>query len=157
MEGRSICYMPEITSFIGSFRSGESMIIFDGRYSWTGKKEGRRTPVAWFPGAYDLKIVDLSKKNKGATYIRPYLCIYANTGYGHSISAHPEKFIKRICGDFSLKIEKVLWVEQITDLPRTFEIIVFKKRGRLSTEAFYRVEKRKPTVGELVVITKECR
>ncbi len=131
------------------------MAIFDGRYSWTGKKEDYLDPIAWFPGAYELKIIDLNEKIKGVSFVRPYLCVYTNTGYGHSISANPEKFAKRICYDFSLKLEKVLWVEQSKETPGKFEIIVFKKCGKLSDDSFYQVEKRKPTPGELTLIKNE--
>ncbi len=131
------------------------MAIFDGRYSWTGKKEDDRDPIAWFPGAYDLKIVNLAEMKQGVTFLRPYLCIFTNTGHGHSVSANPEKFAKRICIDFSLKLERVLWVEQLKENPGNFEIIVFQKCGKLSENAFYQVRKRKPTSGEMVLITNE--
>ncbi len=131
------------------------MAIFDGTYSWSGKKEDERDPIAWFPGAYDLKIVNLDEKKQGVTFLRPFLCIFTNTGHGHSISANPEKFAKRICVDFSLKLERVLWVEQLKDNPGNFEVIVFEKCGKLSENAFYQVQKRKPTCGEMALITKE--
>ncbi len=130
------------------------MAIFEGRYSWTGKKEDQREPIAWFPGAYDLKIIDLREENKGVSFIRPYLCIFTNTGHGHSISANPEKFAKRICIDFSLDIEKILWVEQSREPPEEYEIIVFKKCGRLSETAFYLVQRRNPTSGEMALINR---
>ncbi len=41
------------------------MAIFKGRYSWDGKKNDQREPIAWFPGTYDLKIVDLAEGKKG--------------------------------------------------------------------------------------------
>lgn len=131
------------------------MAIFDGRYSWSGKKEDHRDPVAWFPGAYDLKIIDLSKNNPGVTFLRPFLCIFKGTGVGHSISATPEKFAKRICFDFSLEMERVLWVEQDREEPDKFEVVDFKKWGNLSEDSFYQSRKRKPTKGELTLISRE--
>ncbi len=130
------------------------MAIYDGRYSWTGKREDEFEPIAWFPGAYDLKIIDLRERNIGVSFIRPFLCIFTNTGKGHSISANPEKFAKRICIDFSLDFEKVLWVEQDKEDQEKYEIIRFIKCGKLSETSFYQVQRRSPTAGERTLITK---
>lgn len=131
------------------------MAIFNGRYSWNGKKDNNKDPISWFPGAYDLKIVNLSIDQSGVTHIKPYLCIFTNTGKGYSVSANPERFAKRICEDFSLDIEKVLWVEQIEIDSGSYEIITFKKRGQLGEDMFYAMEKRKPMPNELNLINKE--
>jgi hypothetical protein len=131
------------------------MAIFNGRYSWSGKKEDQHDPIAWFPGAYDIKIVDLSVNNSGVTYLRPYLCIYKSTGQGHCISANPEKFAKRICIDFSLDIEKVLWVEQDKEVAEKFEVVIFKKCGNLHQNTFFQFEKRKPTPREMTLISRQ--
>ena len=44
------------------------MKIFNGKYSWDGKKHDNQEPIAWFPGAYNLKIVDLAgyREKQGA-------------------------------------------------------------------------------------------
>jgi hypothetical protein len=130
------------------------MTIFKGRYSWDGKKKDRREPIAWFPGAYDLRIVDLTEGKTGITFLKPFLCIYTNTGAGYSISENPEKFAKRICGDFSLEIDKVLWTEQLQNGSDSFEIITFKRCGTVGENAFYLMNKRKPLAGEIKLIKK---
>ncbi|MEE4242342.1 MAG: hypothetical protein V2I36_12815 [Desulfopila sp.] len=133
------------------------MAIFDGRYSWDGTKNDGREPISWFPGAYDLKITNLDKSAESVSYIRPYLCVFTNTGKGYSVSANPEKFAKRICEDFSLQIEKVLWVEQVIPGTENFEIVTFKKRGQLGKHTFYSIQKRKPMPHELQLIRKELQ
>lgn len=130
------------------------MAIFKGRYSWDGKKNDQREPISWFPGAYDLKIVDLTEGKKGITFLKPYLCIYTNTGAGYSISEHPEKFAKRICSDFFLEIDKVLWTEQLQNGSDSFEIITFKKCGTLGNDSLYLARKRKPLTSEMNLIRK---
>jgi len=132
----------------------KTMAIFNGRYSWDGKKNDQREPIAWFPGAYDLKIVDLTEGNEGITFLKPFLCIYTNTGAGYSISENPEKFAKRICSDFSLQIDKVLWTEQLQNGSDSFEIITFKKSGTLGDNPLYLTKKRKPLASEIKLITK---
>ena len=129
------------------------MAIFNGRYSWDGKKNDQREPIAWFPGAYDLKIVDLTEGKKGVRFLKPYLCVYTNTGAGYSISEHPEKFAKRICSDFSLEMEKVLWAEQLEIGSDVFEIVNFYKFGTLGdNNTLYLTRKRKPLAGEVKLI-----
>ena len=131
------------------------MTIFHGRYSWDGTKADNKDPISWFPGAYDLTIADLSDSHESLTFIRPYICIYTNTGKGYSVSANPEKFAKRICEDFSLKIDKVLWVERKEPGKESFDIVVFKKRGQMGETAFYSMEKRKPLSNELSIIQRQ--
>lgn len=129
--------------------------IFHGRYSWDGTKKDGREPISWFPGAYDVRITNLAKATESISYIRPYLCVFTNTGKGYSVSSNPEKFAQRICEDFSLQIDKVLWVEQVEPDSENFEIVTFKKRGQLGERSFYAIKKRKPMVHELRLIQKE--
>ena len=131
------------------------MDIFSGRYSWDGKKTDGRDPISWFPGAYDLKIFNLENAVRSVSYIRPYMCIFTNTGKGYSVSANPEKFAKRICEDFSLPIEKVLWVEQKERGVDEYEVITFQKKGQVGQQIFYSIERREPMGNELSLIRKE--
>jgi hypothetical protein len=130
------------------------MYIFNGTYSWDGKKRDGRDPIAWFPGAYQLRIVNLSSNREGITPLKTHLCVFSETGQGHSISAKPLKFAQHICTDFSLDIERVLWVEKIEDTPGTYEILILSRNGKLGNEMFYRVERRLPTEAEQRLIEK---
>ena len=124
------------------------MKIFDGIYSWDGKKHDDREPVAWFPGAYNLSIYDLGSSNEGVTLLKPYLCIFSETGRGHSVSANPGKFAKNVSADFALDIERVLWVEKLTNGQDRFDVVIFSRNGRLGDEHFYHAERRPPTEAE---------
>ena len=128
------------------------MAIFSGRYSWDGRKTDGRDPISWFPGAYDLKIINLDESDTSISFMRPYLCIFTNTGSGYSVSANPEKFAKRICDDFSLPIERVLWVEQREKNSDFFEVITFQKKDQVGDHVFYTIERRKPMESELRLI-----
>lgn len=130
------------------------MNIYNGIYSWDGKRHGTRDPVAWFPGAYNLQISHLAESNQTITYLKPYICIYSETGQGHSISANPEKFAKHVCTDFGLELDRVLWVEKIHRDGGRYEIIVFTKSNRLGDNLFYQLSKRPPTDAELSLIVK---
>ncbi len=131
------------------------MKIFAGRYSWDGKRHKEEDPIAWFPGAYNLKVFDVTSGGKGLTYLKPYLCIYSMTGEGMSISENPEKFALHICSDFSLAMEKVLWAEEFPENSGKFEVIVFTRSRRIGNRYFYSISKRQPLAGEQKMIEKE--
>lgn len=133
------------------------MAIFNGRYSWDGTKEDEREPISWFPGAYDIKIVDLSEIHSGVSFLRPHLCIFTNTGKGYSVSANPERFAKRICEDFKLQIDKVLWVERREPSEDIFDVIVFSIKSQMGDTTFYSMEKRQPLSNELLLINKQLK
>ena len=131
------------------------MEIFNGTYSWDGKKHDGRDPIAWFPGSYNLRIFNLTISSGGVTHLRPYLCIFSETGCGHSISAKPGNFAKHVSSDFSLDIERVLWVEDFQEKEDRFEVIVFTRNGKLGDEPLYHAERRLPTEGERTLIERE--
>jgi len=131
------------------------MAIFAGRYQWDGTKSGEREPIAWSPGAYDLKIFKCAASSKKVQHLKPFVCIYAPTGEGQSISANPEKFAKQICHDFSLDIERVLWVEDLLQDENRYEVIMFNKFVNIGKTIFYKTTKRMATDHEVLMIQQE--
>jgi hypothetical protein len=130
------------------------MAIFNGRYRWDGTKKDNLEPIAWFPGSYDVKIIDRSIPAGKVRLLKPYICLYARTGEGQSISANPEKFAKRICNDFSLDIERVLWVEDLLTEKDRYEVIIFTLTGKMGNDVFYRSEKRTALLREVKMIER---
>lgn len=131
------------------------MILYNGRYSWDGKKHDGFDPIAWFPGAYYLRLFDLRTEQGRVELLKPFLCIYTKTGDGMSISEKPEKFAREICRKFGVELEKVLWVEELLLEPGGYEVVVYRKKGRIGDDFFYTTEKRAPLKGELAIIEKE--
>lgn len=128
------------------------MELFNGIYSWDGKKRDGRDPIAWFPGSYHLYICSIGEDDGNLTSFRQTLCLYSETGRGHSISAHPEKFAKHVCEDFSINLERTLWVEVNPSPESKYEVIVYSRNSKLKEVFFYRVQKRIPTDIELKLI-----
>jgi len=128
------------------------MGIYNGIYSWDGKKHDDRDPIAWFPGSYHLHIFSIGKDTGNVTSLRQHLCIYSETGNGHSISTNPEKFAKYICADFGLDLERTLWVEIRADRPQKYEVVDYTKRGKMKDVLFYQMKKREPNDQELKLI-----
>lgn len=131
------------------------MAIFAGTYRWEGTKTGARQPIAWSSGAYDVKIFKCVVSSDKVQYLKPYVCIYAPTGEGQSISANPEKFAKQICNDFSLDIEKVLWVEDLLTNEDRYEVVSFTLSTKIGTTVFYKTTKRLALESELQLIERQ--
>lgn len=131
------------------------MAIFDGRYRWDGTKRGEYEPIAWSPGAYDVKIFKCSSSSEKVQHLKPFICIYAPTGEGQSISANPEKFAKQICNDFSLDLERVLWIEDLLTKENRYEIIMFTRSTKIGKATFYRTDKRMALEREVLMIQQE--
>lgn len=130
------------------------MAIYNGIYRWDGTRSDDREPIAWSPGAYDIKIFKCVSSGN-VQHLKSHVCIYAGTGEGHSISAKPEKFAKQICNDFSLDMERVLWIEDhLTDDER-YEVVMFTRSAKVGKDIFYRTDKRKPLEREMNMIEKE--
>jgi len=132
------------------------MVLFNGRYSWDGTKKDGRDPIAWFPGAYDLKIFDRNADGgDGITHLKRFICVYSRTGEGQSISVNPEKFAKQICHEFSLDLEKVLWVEDLLTEKDRYIIVMFNRSRQMRGTFFYEVVKRQPFAAEKKQIERE--
>ncbi len=131
------------------------MEIFVGRYRWDGTKKGDHEPIAWFSGAYDVKLFKRSPSSLKVQYLKPFICVYAPTGEGQSISANPEKFAKKICLDFSLDIEQVFWVEDLLKDKDRYEVVIFSRTGKMGDTIFYGTEKRMALESEVRMIQQE--
>ncbi len=128
------------------------MAIFNGIYRWDGTKKDDVEPIAWYPGSYDVKILDRSGTEGKVRHFKSAICLYARTGEGQSVSANPEKFAKRICIDFSLNIDRVLWVEDLLTEKNRYAIILFTRTGKMGKGFFYRTEKRQALNAEVKMI-----
>ena len=128
------------------------MAIFNGRYRWDGTKQDDVEPIAWYPGAYDVKILERSSTTDKVQHFKTSICLYARTGEGQSISANPEKFAKRICNDFSLDIDRVFWVEDLLTEQNRYLVVLFTRTGKMGKDLFYRTEKRQALDAEVQMI-----
>ncbi len=131
------------------------MAIFSGRYRWDGTKKGEQEPISWSPGAYDLKIFKRATSSGKVQYLKPYVCIYAQTGEGQSISASPEKFVKQICHDFSLELERVIWIEDLLKEKDRYEVVIFARSAKMGETVFYHTDKRPANPAEVRMIERE--
>lgn len=112
------------------------MVIFDGKYEWDGKKRNTRFPISWWPGSYNLTIMDLRKSMPGVSFLKPYICIISDTGNGFSIKNHFERFALAVCDQFEIDVEKVLWIEGEASNPDAAAAVV-KPMGYMGHKPIY--------------------
>ena len=129
------------------------MDIYNGTYSWDGKKHLDEDNVSWWPCSYYLQIVDISKIVFGTLILKPILCVFSNTGEGGSITNCTPNFVMRICSDFNLKYDKVMWVEHFPRYNNSFDIITLKKKA-IGHKSIFAVKRRDAMDNELRYITR---
>lgn len=131
--------------------------IYVGRYCWDGIKKDDREPIAWSGGAYDVKIYKRPSRPGNVELLKPHVCVYSKTGIGQSISARPEKFAQHICHDFSLHLERVIWIEDLLTEDKQYDIVQFTKMRKIGTTILYKTEKRSAALSEIVQIEEELQ
>jgi hypothetical protein len=97
------------------------MVIHDFIYEWDGKSVDGEKPVSWWPGAYHVKIVDLSLKSNDISYLIPTAVILKNARTNQemntSLKNYIHNFAQKISRDYDLDMEKTIWIE-LTDTIR---------------------------------------
>jgi len=130
------------------------VIIYHGTYSWDGRKTTSSFPVAWFPGSYDLKIINLEDEAGDVLLMKPYVCLYKTTGEGYTVAIRPDKFAEVISSEFGIDIEKTIWADLSNGDLANSEIITFSNKCRMGDRNYYLVKKRNPLDGELTLLKK---
>jgi hypothetical protein len=102
------------------------MIIFDGIYMLERKEDPGASPA--HACAWRVKIIDLSSSDSLHPHIRPFAVLAIRKESGIFKTSCAESLGKRICGDFDLKVEDLLWVEAFPDLPDSLYVAVFSPR-----------------------------
>ncbi len=128
------------------------MIIFDEKYSWDGTKRGSKQPVSWWPGAYWLKIVDLSQNNENIHMLRPIIIFAAETDSGSCVRNRYQDLVRNVCRDFNLQIEKILWVAYNADSPDEVEVAAFESIMTMGSEVLFSVRWRSILPNEEIAI-----
>lgn len=131
--------------------------VYVGRYSWDGIKTGDREPIAWSGGAYDILIYKRPTVSWNIELLKPHVCVYSRTGIGQSISGNPEKFVQNICYDYSLQLERVVWVENLLCEKDRYEIVQFTRLRKIGNTILYKTEKRRADVKEILQLEDELQ
>ena len=105
------------------------MLIFDGTYRLERDEDPGIKPV--HACAWRVKVIDFSLSGASVyAYIRPYALLAVRKQGGIFKTSCAESLGKRICRDFNLRVDKVLWVEVFADLPKSLYVAVFTPRHK---------------------------
>ena len=116
------------------------MIIFDGNYTWSGRKNDADKPVSWWPGSYRLTIIDRSGETPGIRMLKPVIVLAAETKKGFVVRNRYQDLVKKVCKDFNLQMDKVLWISYNPNFISEMETAVFTPVTRLGSEVMYSVQ-----------------
>jgi hypothetical protein len=90
------------------------MVLHDFIYEWDGKTKDGQAPVSWWPGAYHVKIVKLSKETENVSFLVPTAVLLKNakiTTMNTSLRNYIHVFARKISKKYNLDMEKTLWIE----------------------------------------------
>ena len=127
------------------------MILFDGTYRLQRREDkssgtDRNRACSW-----RLRLFDFSISHPDVKHLRPYTIVATQTGEGIFKTTCVESLGKRICRDFNLEIDEILWVEHYPDEPALY-VAIFKPKSYFGNEIFYAIDWRPIRPNELQVI-----
>ncbi len=102
------------------------MIVFDGDYMLERKEDPGARPA--HACTWRVKIIDFSSGGSLHSHIRPFAVLAFRKEGGIFKTSCAESMGQRICRDFDLKVDDLLWVEAFPDLPGALYAAVFLPR-----------------------------
>jgi hypothetical protein len=116
------------------------MIFFDGTYRLQRRDDEPAGSSG--PGAcsWRLRIIDLTLKQPEVKHLKPYVVVASQTGEGIFKSTCAESLGKRICRDFSLDVNEILWIEHFPGEYDRMYVAAFRPKAYLGSEIFYTVD-----------------
>jgi hypothetical protein len=128
-----------------------NLLLFDGTYRLQRQEDaplklGRKWACAW-----RLRVFDFSKKYPGVQHLRPYAVVATQTGEGIFKTTCAESLGSKICRDFDLNVDEILWVEYYPD-EQALYVAIFSPKSYYGTEIFYDVDWRPIMPNELNAI-----
>ena len=125
------------------------MIVFDGTYRLERKEDPGASPA--HACSWRVKLIDFSSSDPSHPHIRPYAVLAFREEGGIFKTSCAESMGKRICRDFGLKVDDLLWVEAFPDLPDTLYVAGFTPRYH-DTDIHYTVTWRPILKNELAAV-----
>jgi len=129
------------------------MIVFDGKYMLERKDDPGADPA--HACAWQVKIIDLSSSDPHYPHIRPHAVLAFRQEGGIFKTSCAESLGKRICGDFNLHTDDLLWVEAFPDFPGDLYVAVFTPKYH-QTEMRYSVNWRPILENERAAVEPWC-
>ena len=115
------------------------MILFDGIYRLQREEDVPKKPISQWAYSWRLRIIDFSLFQPEVKHLRPHVVVASQTGEGIFKTTCAESLGKRICRDFNLKINEILWVEHFPHESALY-IAMFKPKSYIGPEIFYTID-----------------
>ena len=109
------------------------MIYYDGIYRLK-PLDTDKIPIRQWTAAWRVRIIDLSFNRPEVQYLRPRVVVAVQTGAGSMKTSCAESLGRRICRDFDLNTEQILWVEQFKENPERYYVATFIQRPYMGPE-----------------------
>ena len=127
------------------------MIIFDGTYRLQRQEDKSSNADRNWAYSWRLRLFDFTISHPDVKHLKPYAIVATQTGGGIFKTTCAESLSKRICRDFNLEIEEILWVEHYPEEPALY-VAMFKPKSYVGNEIFYAIDWRSIRPNELQVI-----
>jgi len=99
------------------------MLLFDGTYTLSRKEDPGSSPA--YACAWQVKIIDFSSGDPSHPHIRRYAVLAVRNSGGIFKASCAESLGKRICSDFDINVDDLMWIEAFPDLPDQLFVAVF--------------------------------
>jgi len=129
------------------------VLVFDGTYMLERKEDPGSNPI--YACAWQVKIIDFAADDPSHPHIRPYAVVAVRKSGGIFKSSCAESLGKRICSDFDLKPDDLLWIEAFPDMPGDFYVAMFAP-SYLDDEIHYTVSWRPILKNERHAVDQWC-
>ncbi len=127
------------------------MLLFDGTYRLQRREDARSENANNWACSWRLRLFDFSINHPDVKHLRPYAVVATQTGEGIFKTTCAESLGKRICRDFDLKIDNVLWVEHYPD-EQALYVAMFTPKAYFGNEIIYAIDWRPIRPNELQAI-----
>lgn len=113
------------------------MIMFEGTYRLRGPVS-KRVKISEDPAyCWDVCIIDFSLSEPQVQHIKPTAVVTSPSHMSVFKSTCAETLGKRICRDFKLDVNKVLWIETFPDTSEKEFVAIFTPKFYFGTDIFY--------------------
>jgi len=130
------------------------MIYYDGTYRLERKGDATFKPIGKGACSWRLRLIDLSLSQPEVKHLKPIVVVATQNDEGLFKTTCAESLGRRICRDFDLDINEVLWIEHFLSKPGQMYVAAFTPKHYLGPEMFYNIDWRPIRTNELEVIKR---
>ncbi len=128
------------------------MILYDGTYRLDGTKSTKLKSAKSKLFSWHLRIIDFALSQPDIRHLKSIAVVAIPTDHGLFKTNCAESCGKKICKNFNLDVNKILWVECFPDEPEHMYVAIFKPKYYFGTEIFFQISWRPIMLNELKAI-----